>query len=54
MYTNLAEQSYMFELGRDWVKFRCTHVYDVALCGNTVRNVDLDLGLVGHPCNRPT
>jgi len=30
--------------------FMCVHVYDVALCGNTVRNVALGLWLVGHPC----
>jgi len=30
--------------------FVCAHVYDVALCGNTVRNVALDLWLVGHHC----
>jgi len=28
----------------------CAHVCDVALCGNTVRNVALGLWLVGHPC----
>jgi len=27
----------------------CGHVYDVALCGSRVRNVDLDLWLVGQP-----
>jgi len=29
--------------------FMCAHVFDVALCGNTVRNVALGLWLVGHP-----
>jgi len=28
----------------------CAHMYDVALCGNTVRNVALGLSLVDHPC----
>jgi len=28
--------------------FMCAHVYDVALYGNTVRNVALGLWLVGH------
>jgi len=28
----------------------CVHVYDVALCGNTVRNVAFGVWLVGHPC----
>jgi len=28
--------------------FMCAHVYDVALCSNTVRNVALGLWLVGH------
>jgi len=32
-----------------WVMFMCVHVYDVVLCGNTVRNVALGLWLVGHP-----
>jgi len=27
----------------------CAHVYDVAFCGNTVRNVALRLWLVGNP-----
>ena len=26
----------------------CVHVYDATLCGNTVRNVTLGLGLVGN------
>jgi len=29
--------------------FMCAHVFDVAFCGNTVRNVALDLWLVDHP-----
>jgi len=29
--------------------FRYAHVYDVALCDNTVRNVALGLWLVGYP-----
>jgi len=28
---------------------KCAHVYDVALCGNTVRNVVLGPWQVGHP-----
>jgi len=28
------------------------HVYDVALCGNTARNVTFGHWLVGHPCFR--
>jgi len=40
---NLAEQRYACEWGRDGVLFVCTHVYDVALCCNTVRNVALGL-----------
>jgi len=30
------------------------HVYDMALCGSTVRNVALGLWLVGHPCDSKT
>ncbi len=29
--------------GRDEVMFMCAHVYDVALCGNTIKNVALSL-----------
>jgi len=29
--------------------FKRVHAYDVALCGNTVRHVVLDVWLVGHP-----
>jgi len=29
--------------------FMCVHVYDVDLCGNTVKNVGLGLLLFGHP-----
>jgi len=32
------------------VIFMCPHMYDVALCANTVRNLALGLELVGHPC----
>jgi len=32
--------------------FMCAHVYGVALCGNTVKNVALGLWLVGHFCTR--
>jgi len=32
--------------------FMCAHVYDVALCGNTVRNVAVGFWLVGHPWYR--
>jgi len=28
----------------------CALVHDVGLCGNTARNVTLDLWLAGHPC----
>jgi len=28
----------------------CTHVHDVALCTNIVRNVALGVRVVGHPC----
>jgi len=38
---NLAEQRYVCESGRDGVMFICVHhVYDVAICSNTVGNVD--------------
>ena len=47
---NLAEQWYVCEWGRDGVMFMCVNVYDVTLCGNTVRSVALGLWLVGHPC----
>ena len=40
---NLAERRYVFERLRDGVMFMCAHVYDVALGGNTVRNVALGL-----------
>jgi len=30
--------------------FMCAHVYDVALNGNTVRNVARGLRLAGHSC----
>jgi len=34
--------------------FNCAHhVYDVALSGNTVRNVALGLWRVVHPCRKP-
>jgi len=46
---NLAEQRHVGEWGRDGVMFMCAHVYDVALCGSTVRNVALGLWLVGRP-----
>jgi len=36
---NVSEQRYVLELGRDGVMFVCIHVYDVALCGNTIRNM---------------
>jgi len=43
IYTiNLAKQRYVCEQGKDGVIFMCDHVYDVALCGNTIRNVTLD------------
>jgi len=45
---NLAEQRYMCERGKDGVMSMCTHVYDVALCSNAVKNVVLGLWLVGH------
>jgi len=40
------------EWGRDGVMFMCAHVfvYDVALCGNTIRNVALVLWIFGNPC----
>ena len=44
---NLAEQRSVCvcvcERGRDGVMFMCAHMYDVALCGNTVKNVALSL-----------
>ena len=51
---NLALQNYVCERGRDGVTFMCAHVYNVALCCNTVRNVALGIWLVGHPCNSKT
>ena len=33
----------LYEWGRDGVMFMCARVYDVALCGNTIRNVALGL-----------
>ena len=51
---NLALQKYVCERGRDGVTFMCAHVYNVALCCNTVRNVALGIWLVGHPCNSKT
>ena len=41
---------YGFKWGRDGVMFMCAHLYDVALCVNTVRNVALGIWLVGHRC----
>lgn len=38
----------MCELGRDRVMFLCANVYDVALYGNTARNVALGLCMVGY------
>ena len=38
----------MCERGKDGVMSMCTHVYDVALCSNAVKNVVLGLWLVGH------
>ena len=35
-----------------WVMFMCPHVYDVALCGNTIRNEVLGLWLVDLRCER--
>jgi len=49
---NVAEQRYVFAWGRDGVMFMCTHVYDVTLCGNTIRNVAVGLRLVGHPWHK--
>ena len=40
---NVAEQRYVFERGTDRVMFMCAHVYDAALCGNTIRNVAVGL-----------
>jgi len=36
-------------VGKDGVMFTCAHVYDVALCGNTVRNVALDPDWLATP-----
>jgi len=47
---NLVEQRHVFEWRGDGVMFMCAHVFHVALCGNTIRNVALGLWLVGHPC----
>jgi len=40
---NVAKQSYVCERGRDGVMFMCAHVYDAALCSNTIRNVAVGL-----------
>ena len=38
--------------GCNGVIFMCVHVYDVALCGNTIRYVAVGLWLVGHPWHK--
>jgi len=47
---HMCEQRRVCECARDGVMLICARVYDVALCGNTMRNVALGLWLVGHPC----
>ena len=49
---NLAKQRFVCEWGTDGMIFMCDNVYDVALWGNTVRNVALGLWLVGQPCSK--
>jgi len=50
LHTRCVEACVMACASRDEVMFMCALVYDVALCGNTVRNVALGLWLVGYPC----
>ena len=45
---NKSSLAKVCELGIAGLMFICTHVYDVALCGNTVRNVALGPRLVGQ------
>jgi len=40
---NKSSLAKVCEQGRDGLMFMYAHVHDEALCGNTVRNVTLDL-----------
>jgi len=44
-----AKAQYLCGWGTDVVMFMYAHEYDVALCGDTIRNVALGLWVVGWP-----